>query len=197
MSLMLLTYPHLDPEDVIDTVMTTLTEGVKELVPDLEIDDDLGFEFNGSGTKNDFFTHLDMDDEFPLRFVFIYSEEEQGFILTFENDGETITRVHMDIWDDTPDVVSKVLHTFWNAFPGHLWVEEPDVLPPHIVRQMWDMSQQIGKKYECVVCMEEMTEETFSISKCGHEICEDCMDNLRDSRPFAKRPKCPVCRTIW
>jgi len=46
----------------------------------------------------------------------------------------------------------------------------------------------------CKVCHEVMTPETYSRTKCGHEVCMVCMEDIREDMPLAQRHiMCPVC----
>ena len=79
-------------------------------------------------------------------------------------------------------------------YRGPHGVEEPDVLPPHISREMFEMARQLHRDYTCPVCLDFMTADTFSITKCGHEVCTVCMEHIRENTPIAQRPRCPICR---
>lgn len=73
-------------------------------------------------------------------------------------------------------------------------LEEPQQLPPHITRAMWEMAVELNRDYTCPVCLEFMTAETFSMSACGHEICTTCIETIKETTPLAMRAKCPTCR---
>ena len=80
-------------------------------------------------------------------------------------------------------------------YRGPNGVEEPDVLPPHISREMIEMAHQLHRDYTCAVCLEMMTSDNCSMTKCGHPVCSECMEHIRENIPLAQgRPKCPVCR---
>jgi len=79
-------------------------------------------------------------------------------------------------------------------YRGPRGIEEPAVLPPHITREMFEMAQQLHKDYTCSCCLEFMTVDTFSLTKCGHEVCLKCMEYIRENTPIVQRPKCPICR---
>lgn len=44
---------------------------------------------------------------------------------------------------------------------------------------------------ECVICLEEITEETSRTLNCGHIFHEDCIDSWNNIQV-----NCPICRTI-
>ena len=73
-------------------------------------------------------------------------------------------------------------------------INEPAVLPPHITRSMFEMARQLNKDYTCSCCLEFMTADTFSMTRCGHEVCTKCFEFIRENTPIIQRPKCPICR---
>lgn len=56
-------------------------------------------------------------------------------------------------------------------------IELPDHFKNELVENM--------KCLDCVVCYEVMTKQTFTLTKCYHKICKNCV---------AKLDKCPICR---
>jgi len=45
------------------------------------------------------------------------------------------------------------------------------------------------KELECPICYDEMTMETFTLTKCFHKLCKPCLEKLR------MNGRCPICRT--
>jgi len=88
----------------------------------------------------------------------------------------------------------EVIRSVIVPYRGPGGIEEPDVLPPHITRMMFEMARQLNKDYTCPVCFDFMTAETFSMTKCGHELCTKCFDYIRENTPLARKPTCPTCR---
>ena len=68
--------------------------------------------------------------------------------------------------------------------------QDPATLPPHLVADFMAMAQELQKKLECPVCLELVTPENVSISKCGHTFHKTCFDECR-----TRSDKCPICRT--
>lgn len=54
-------------------------------------------------------------------------------------------------------------------------------LPDHFKNELMENM----KCLDCVVCYEPMTKQTFSLTKCFHKICKNCLSQLN---------KCPICR---
>ncbi len=48
----------------------------------------------------------------------------------------------------------------------------------------------------CIICLSELKD--FSITKCGHMYCEECLDGYRSySRSYSRLDlKCPICKTV-
>ncbi len=91
------------------------------------------------------------------------------------------------------------------------WIEKKDEknIPDFLVNEFLDLSHQLGKVYECPICLEPMTygkkpdtddesgseeweEHLLKISSCGHKYCSTCYETLR-----ATTNKCAVCRKKW
>jgi hypothetical protein len=54
-------------------------------------------------------------------------------------------------------------------------------LPEHFKNELLESS----KCLDCIVCYDTMTKQTFTLTKCFHKICKNCISKL---------DKCPVCR---
>jgi hypothetical protein len=55
-------------------------------------------------------------------------------------------------------------------------------MPTHISSQVWTLNEP-----DCQICLMPTTEETFALSKCGHNFCDKCFTDARVS-------DCGVCR---
>jgi hypothetical protein len=45
-------------------------------------------------------------------------------------------------------------------------------------------------KWECVVCMEPMTDKNFHLTSCLHKVCKSCLHEIKTRH----NPSCPLCR---
>ena len=70
-------------------------------------------------------------------------------------------------------------------------LNRPEVLPPHISQQLWDMANRLNETYSCPICYDLTTKDTFHLSPCGHILCKGCLKVLEKESP---KPKCPTCR---
>jgi hypothetical protein len=69
----------------------------------------------------------------------------------------------------------------------HDIVQQPimdGIIPNHFKAEL----VQNLKELDCPVCLETMTHETFTLTKCFHKICKPCRDQLQHSG------LCPMCR---
>jgi len=58
-------------------------------------------------------------------------------------------------------------------------------LPMHIHLEMVSCLKDL----ECPVCLQHMTQETFTLTPCAHKVCKPCTQEIR-----ARDSKCPICR---
>ena len=58
-------------------------------------------------------------------------------------------------------------------------------IPGHLMDELMPVFQ----KFNYPVCMETMTKDTFSLTKCFHKIYEDCIQKIKNTSQ-----KCPICR---
>jgi len=65
-----------------------------------------------------------------------------------------------------------------------------DEFPQHIRNELMELAEKSNKKYECPICLEHTTRDTFDISYCGHIYCKECLQGLKK----CDEPKCAVCR---
>lgn len=82
-------------------------------------------------------------------------------------------------------------------------------LPDHLMNEFLDLSHQLGKVYECPICLEPMSYgkkpedqsqessdewdgKKLKISNCGHKYCSTCYATL-----MATTQKCSICRKKW
>jgi len=75
-------------------------------------------------------------------------------------------------------------------------IVRPQVFPPHISNELFEMAEKLNKKYSCPICLELTTKDTFSLTPCGHIICKDCFEGLKENTPLAQQIKCPTCRRV-
>lgn len=75
-------------------------------------------------------------------------------------------------------------------------IVRPQVFPPHISNELFEMAEQLNKKYTCPICFELTTKETFTLTSCGHIICKGCRDELKENTPSGADIKCPTCRAV-
>ena len=68
--------------------------------------------------------------------------------------------------------------------------DKQEEFPQHLRNELIELAEKSNKKYECPVCLEHTTRDTFSISYCGHIYCKDCLGKLKETN----NPKCAVCR---
>ncbi|ABT15076.1 hypothetical protein NY2A_B677R [Paramecium bursaria Chlorella virus NY2A] len=73
-------------------------------------------------------------------------------------------------------------------------LKEPETLPSHITREYWDMAVRLNKDFTCPICLDIMNKDTFDMTKCGHPLCKDCFEELKETTPLANKVKCPICR---
>ena len=77
-----------------------------------------------------------------------------------------------------------------------LRTERPDTLPKHIIDTLVEYHRVAHQDIECAVCLEAMTIENARFTMCGHKVCAQCLEDVREKTPLAQlgRPECPVCR---
>lgn len=62
--------------------------------------------------------------------------------------------------------------------------------PPHIVKEFWEMANELRKEFSCPVCFDVVGKDTIKITMCGHIYCSTCLDALTTQAT----PKCAICR---
>lgn len=67
----------------------------------------------------------------------------------------------------------------------------PKEIPTHITKELWDLANRLNETYSCPVCLELTTKETFHLTSCGHTLCNDCFEILKNNE---LQNKCPTCR---
>ena len=66
----------------------------------------------------------------------------------------------------------------------------PDMIPPHITKEFFDMALELRKEFNCPICYEMVNKDTIEITYCGHIYCKECLEALKKQPD----PKCAVCR---
>jgi len=59
------------------------------------------------------------------------------------------------------------------------------ILPNHFLEELVENMKQL----ECPVCFENMTKDTFSLTRCYHKMCKTCIEQVKNTTN-----KCPICR---
>jgi hypothetical protein len=62
--------------------------------------------------------------------------------------------------------------------------------PAHIVKEFWEMANELRKEFSCPICYDVVGKDTIKITMCGHIYCSTCLDALQTQA----EPKCAVCR---
>lgn len=63
-------------------------------------------------------------------------------------------------------------------------------LPEHLINQFRDLINKYKPKYECSICLEDISEgKTLEVVKCGHFFHNDCINAW-----LVNNDKCPLCR---
>jgi hypothetical protein len=77
-------------------------------------------------------------------------------------------------------------------------LDRPNTLPPHITQEFYEMAERLNKQFTCPCCFELVTKETIHLPWCGHILCKNCYEELKDNIPLAsgRKPKCPMCRKL-
>ncbi|KAK9778618.1 putative dna repair helicase protein [Seiridium cardinale] len=63
------------------------------------------------------------------------------------------------------------------------------------LRKMFNIAIAI-KEDTCGLCMKRLS-EGFSLDKCGHVFCENCIESHNDKKTDEEQHQCPVCKTRW
>lgn len=87
-----------------------------------------------------------------------------------------------------------IINQFFQRQNGQ--IVKPQVFPPHISNELFEMAEQLNKQYSCPICLELTTKETFTLTSCGHIICKVCRDELKENTPVGSNIKCPTCRAV-
>ena len=77
-------------------------------------------------------------------------------------------------------------------------LERPEKLPQHITQEFFDMASRLNKEYTCPCCFELVNKDTIHITWCGHILCKECYESLKDNAPLSngRKAKCPMCRKL-
>ena len=58
-------------------------------------------------------------------------------------------------------------------------------LPQHIVSEIEEMCEQLGKDLTCPVCFDIIEKGNLKLTGCGHKYCKECYDKI---------DTCAICR---
>ena len=64
-------------------------------------------------------------------------------------------------------------------------------LPTFLIQQFKDLIEKYKHKYECSICMEDLSKETLKVVKCGHFFHKDCIKQWLNNNNT-----CPLCRKV-
>ncbi len=64
-------------------------------------------------------------------------------------------------------------------------------LPTFLIQQFKDLIEKYKHKYECSICMEDLSKETLQVVKCGHFFHKDCIRSWLNNNNT-----CPLCRKV-
>lgn len=71
-------------------------------------------------------------------------------------------------------------------------LQRPAQLPTHITTEFYEMAVALNKQYSCPICFELTSKDTVHMTWCGHILCKDCYQQIKEDGNVAK---CPMCRT--
>lgn len=71
-------------------------------------------------------------------------------------------------------------------------LKRPTELPKHITLELFEMAEKLNKEYTCPICLDLTTKETIHITWCGHVMCKECHDDIKERNK--QDTKCPICR---
>jgi hypothetical protein len=66
----------------------------------------------------------------------------------------------------------------------------PEGIPIFVQNELKEMMEELRKKIDCPVCLNEIAPSDIAFSKCGHKFCADCLNRCKENEP----PNCAVCR---
>merc|ERR1711904_553981 len=97
---------------------------------------------------------------------------------------------HVDNWDVTIRTFAQRLHGHSNALEAEYerFFEAQSSL--NFFTRSWDIlaTEQVLK---CPVCLDKVMAGEVSLLRCGHSVCQSCMERITESQSSVR---CPVCR---
>jgi hypothetical protein len=60
----------------------------------------------------------------------------------------------------------------------------------YLKQQFIEMYDKLKEYSECPVCYETLTKDNMEVPKCGHIICKQCVERIKETAT----PVCPNCR---
>jgi hypothetical protein len=64
-------------------------------------------------------------------------------------------------------------------------------LPTFLHAELVEMATQLGRTWECPICLEAKQPAEMTVSGCGHRVCGECRAGIQTT---AQSGKCPICR---
>ena len=61
-------------------------------------------------------------------------------------------------------------------------------LPIIVVNQLKEAMVELKKKFECSICLQNITVDDLKITRCGHRFHKDCINHITIKN-------CPLCKT--
>ena len=68
-------------------------------------------------------------------------------------------------------------------------LDNDEDLPIYLVSEFKNLIEKYKHKYECNICLEDMSKETLQVVKCGHFFHKECIDTWLNNHD-----NCPLCR---
>ena len=69
-----------------------------------------------------------------------------------------------------------------------------EVIPEHIKTMLKKLIKKAEEDIKCPICLDEIEgKEDMNVSNCGHFLCKECYDELKDMSPYGV-VRCPECR---
>ena len=97
---------------------------------------------------------------------------------------------------DEVDALNNYIHQFSdrnrqlreNLNDPNLQMETLDIT--YLKSQFIEMYDKLKEYSECPVCYETLTKDNIEVPKCGHIICKQCVERIKETAT----PVCPNCR---